>query len=263
MKVIALLRLAPNVALLTFFAFLNGLPIESSAASNKQNKTYVAIASNFISAGKEIAAAFEKETGHKAILSFGSTGKLYIQISNGAPFEVFLSADTQTAKRVEAEGLTVLGSRFTYAVGKIVLYSANPGLIDTEGKVLGDPTAFSRLAMANPKTAPYGRAALEALIKLELHTDVKGKIVNGNNITQAFQFIFTGNAELGFVALSQLKFILGGSRWLPPQNLYTPLKQDAVLLKRGEKNKAAMAFVKFLKSEKARAIIKQYGYGTK
>ncbi|MEH6475536.1 MAG: molybdate ABC transporter substrate-binding protein [Sneathiella sp.] len=240
--------------------FLGAASSSPTAQGKTANVTYVAMASNFTSAGKEIASAFEKKTGHRALLSFGSTGKLYIQITNGAPFEVFLSADTQTAKKIEAVGLSIPGTRFTYALGKIALYSSDPDLIENNAEVLSNPAAFSRLAIANPKTAPYGRAAVETLMKLGIYADVKDKIVKGSNIAQAFQFVFTGNAQMGFAALSQVKNISEGSNWIVPSHFYTPIKQDAILLRRGETNPIASAFFKFLKSEKARRIIEKYGY---
>ena len=221
----------------------------------------VAVAANFSAPMQQIAADFEKDTGHKAALSFGSTGKFYAQISNGAPFEVFLSADDETPARLEKEQLAVAGTRFTYAIGKLVLWSAKEGYVDAKGEVLkGD---FKHLALANPKTAPYGAAAMEVLQKLKLQESLQSRIVMGENISQAYQFVITSNAELGFVALSQVYKdgkITSGSAWIVPANLYSPIRQDAAILSKGGKNPVAAALVDYLKTEKVRALIKSYGY---
>lgn len=222
----------------------------------------VAVAANFTAPMQAIAAEFEKDTGHQAKLAFGATGKFYAQISNGAPFEVFLSADDTTPARMEQELLVVPGSRFTYAKGKLVLWSADPARVDSQGEVLkkGD---FKHLAIANPKTAPYGAAALEMLNRWGLLAAVQPRFVQGENISQTYQFVSTGNAELGFVALSQVYKdgrITGGSAWIVPATLYRPILQDAVILARGKANPAAQALAQYLRSEKARAIIKSYGY---
>jgi len=222
----------------------------------------VAVASNFSEPLQAIATAFEKETGHKVRLSAGSTGKLYAQIKNGAPFEVLLSADDTTPALLEREGLAVIGSRFTYATGKLVLWSAKAGLVDNQGAVL-KTGAFSHIALANPATAPYGNAAIETLKKWRLLTALQPKFVQGDNITQAFQFVSTGNAELGFVALSQVYRegkITSGSAWLVTPSLYTPLHQDAVLLNNGSNTSAAKALLDFLKSDTATQLIRSYGY---
>lgn len=222
-------------------------------------ETKVAVAANFTDAAREIAAKFKARTGHDATLSFGSSGQFYTQIANGAPFEVFLSADVERPQKAEAEGLSVPGSRFTYATGRLVLYSRTPGLVDGKGAVL-KTDKFDKLSIADPKAAPYGQAAVETLTKLKLYDALKPKIVQGASITQAFQYVQTGAAELGFVALSQVVGEQGGSRWVVPASNHTPIEQQAVLLKTGQNSEAAKAFVTFLKSGEAKAIIKRYGY---
>jgi molybdate transport system substrate-binding protein len=222
----------------------------------------VAVAANFTAPMQAIAADFEKATGHKAQLSFGATGKFYAQIKNGAPFEVLLAADDETPAKLEKEGLAVNGSRFTYAIGQLALWSAKPGYVDAKGAVLKQG-AFDHLAIANPKLAPYGAAAVETMTKLGLLGSVETKFVQGENIAQTFQFISTGNAELGFVALSQVYEngkLKSGSAWIVPSALHTPIRQDAVVLTQGKDNPAAAALLKFLKTDQARAVIKSYGY---
>ncbi|WP_339489841.1 molybdate ABC transporter substrate-binding protein [Pseudomonas sp. EL_65y_Pfl2_R95] len=222
----------------------------------------VAVAANFTAPMKAIAAAFEQDTGNKVVASFGATGQLFAQINNGAPFEVFFSADDTTPAKLEQAGNSVAGSRFTYATGALVLWSAKPGYVDDKGEVLKQNN-YSHLSMANPKAAPYGRAASETLEGLGLTDSLKGKIVEGQSITQALQFVSTGNAELGFVALSQVYKdgkITGGSAWLVPESYYQPIKQDALILKKGANNPAAKALTDYLKGPKAQAIIKSYGY---
>jgi len=222
----------------------------------------VAVAANFTAPMQKIAAAFEKDTGHKAVLAFGATGKFYAQIANGAPFEVLLAADDDTPAKLEAEHRTVAGTRFTYATGKLVLWSAQEGYVDGQGQVLKTGN-YAHLAIANPKTAPYGAAAVETLTRLNLYDRVQGKLVQGENIAQTHQFVSTGNAALGFVALSQVyrdgKFT-SGSGWIVPANLHSPIRQDAVILARGAANPAARALADYLKSNKARDIIRSYGY---
>lgn len=222
----------------------------------------VAVAANFTAPVQQIAAEFERKTGHKAVLSFGATGKFYAQIANGAPFEVFLAADDTTPARLDKENQTVQGSRFTYAVGTLVLWSAKAGVVDDKGDVLKSGK-FSHLALANPKTAPYGAAAMETLTKLKLLDSVQPKFVQGENITQTLQFISTGNAEIGFVALSQVfrdGKLNSGSAWIVPDDLHEPIFQDAVVLAKGKDNPAAKAFLEYLKSPYAHAVIKSYGY---
>lgn len=222
-------------------------------------ETKVAVAANFTEAAREIAARFKARTGHEATLSFGSSGQFYTQIANGAPYEVFLSADVERPRRVEAEGLAVAGSRFTYATGRLVLFSRTPGLVDGKGAVLAKG-GFEKLAIADPKAAPYGQAAVETLSRLRLQNVLRPKIVQGASITQAFQYVQTGAAELGFVALSQVIDEKGGSRWIVPAADHSPIEQQAVLLKTGQKSEAAKAFLAFLRSAEARAIIRRYGY---
>jgi molybdate transport system substrate-binding protein len=222
----------------------------------------VAVAANFTAPMQVIAADFEKATGHKAQLAFGATGKFYAQIRNGAPFEVLLAADDETPARLEKEGAAVAGSRFTYAIGQLALWSAKPGYVDAKGAVLKQG-AFTHLALANPKLAPYGAAAVETLGKLGLLGSIEAKFVQGENIAQTYQFISTGNAELGFVALSQIVEdgkLKRGSAWIVPASLHSPIRQDAVVLVKGKGNPAAAALLTFLKSDKARAVIQAYGY---
>jgi molybdate transport system substrate-binding protein len=221
--------------------------------------TQVAVAANFTEPAKEIAAAFKGATGHNAILSFGTSGQFYAQMARGAPFEVFLSADADRPKKAEQDGLGVVGSRFTYAVGRIVLYSKTPGLVDAKGAVLKTGN-FQKLAVADPVAAPYGVAAIAAMNKLGVYNGLKPKIVMGTSITQTYQFVDTGAAELGFVAYSQVINTPGGSRWLVPAFYHAPIDQQAILLKTGEYAPAAKAFLAFLKSRTAVAIIKRYGY---
>lgn len=218
-----------------------------------------AVAANFTAPAKELAAKFQAETGDAVKLSFGSTGQLYAQITQGAPFDVFLSADSQRAAKAEEEGWAVKGSRFTYAIGTLVLWSADPKLVDSHGAVLKQ-NRFGHLALANPVTAPYGAAAVETMKALGVYDAIAPKIVTGENVSQTYQFVASGNAELGFVALSQVIGKPKGSRWLVPSRLYSPIRQDAVLLKQGEDNQAAKAFVAFLKSPVALAVIRRYGY---
>ena len=225
-------------------------------------ETQVAVAANFAEPARDIAAAFEKATGHKAVLAFGASGAFYTQISHGAPFEVFLSADAERTARAEKEGLAVPGTRFTYAIGQLVLYSATAGLVDSRGAVLRSGK-FDKISIADPATAPYGVAAIETMRKLGVLYALKPKLVTGNSIAQAYQFVSTGAAELGFVAYSQVITVPGGSRWIVPAKLHAPIDQQAVLLKTGANNPAAAAFIKYLKSGAARAIIVRHGYATK
>lgn len=222
----------------------------------------VAVAANFAEPMKQISAAFKKTTGHKAVLSIGATGKFYAQIKNAAPFDILLAADQSTPAKLYHEQAAVKGSRFTYAIGKLVLWSATQGLVDGQGAVLKKGN-FSHLAIANPQQAPYGVAAKETLAALNLSSVLSRKIVQGESIGQAYSFVATGNAELGFVALSQVwenNRLKSGSVWIVPDNLYTPLRQDAVLLKHGQNNPAAAALLAYLKSDAAKDIIRSYGY---
>lgn len=222
----------------------------------------VAVAANFTAPIQAIAVDFEKDTGHKLVAAYGATGQFYTQIKNGAPFEVLLSADDTTPEKLEKEGDTVKGSRFTYAIGTLALWSAKEGYVDAKGEVL-KKNEYQHLSIANPKAAPYGLAATQVLEKLKLTESTKAKIVEGQNITQAYQFVATGNAELGFVALSQIYKdgkVSNGSAWIVPASMHDPIKQDAVILNKGKDNAAAKALVDYLKGPKAAAVIKSYGY---
>ncbi|KRP70574.1 molybdate ABC transporter substrate-binding protein [Pseudomonas paralactis] len=226
------------------------------------DEVQVAVAANFTAPIQAIAADFEKDTGHTLIAAYGATGQFYTQIKNGAPFEVFLSADDTTPQKLENEGDTLKGSRFTYAVGTLALWSAKEGYVDARGEVLKH-NQFKHLAIANPKAAPYGLAATQVLARQGLTDTVKDKLVEGQNITQAYQFVSTGNAELGFVALSQIfkdGKVTSGSAWIVPASMHDPIKQDAVILNKGKDSAAAQALVEYLKGPKAAAIIKSYGY---
>lgn len=227
-------------------------------------KVTVAIAANFTEPSKEIAAAFKARTGHDASLSFGPSGQIYTQIMNGAPYEVFMSADAERPVKAEAEGLGVKGTRFIYAYGALVLWSAAPKLIDGKGVVLKGGK-FNKLAIADPATAPYGVAAVETLRKMGIYDAIAPKIVKGTSIAQTYNFVSTGSAELGFVALSQVHRAQTGSRWpgsywIVPKSYYTPIDQQVILLKTGDKNPAARAWMAFLKSPEAEKIIRSYGY---
>lgn len=219
----------------------------------------IAVAANFTEPAREIAARFERKTGHKPVLSFGSSGQFYAQIANGAPYDVFLSADVERPLKAEADGLAVPGSRYTYATGRLVLWSRDAKRVDARGAVLSRG-GFERLAMADPKAAPYGVAAVETLRKLGLQEKLRGKVVQGTSIAQTYQFVDTGAAELGFVALSQLAGRTGGSRWIVPAAYHTAIDQQAVQLKVGAANPAAGAFLAYLKSDEAKAIIRRFGY---
>ncbi len=230
--------------------------------SSYAETTLVAVASNFTKPMTEIAAEFKKATGHTAQLSFGSSGKFVSQLENGAPFEVFLAADDKSAAKLKGAGLIIADSRFTYALGKLVLWSSMPNYIDAQGEILSKGS-FKHIALADPKLAPYGAAAIEFLKNKKLLDTLQPLCVMGENISQTHQFISTGNAELGFVALSQVSEhgkITSGSGWIVPHTLYAPIKQDAVLLTLGAKNPAATALLHYLKSAPALAIIHKYGY---
>jgi molybdate transport system substrate-binding protein len=247
-----LAALSAVVALLTLLA-----PISAFA-----EEAQVAVAANFTAPMKRIAADFEKESGYKAVLSFGATAKFYAQITNAAPFEVFLAADDETPARLVKEGTAIANTRFTYATGKLVLWSAQAGVVDQQGDVLRKNN-FRHLAIAAPKLAPYGAAAVETMNKLGVAASLEPKLVVGESIGQAFSFVQTGNAELGFVALSQVYEngkIKSGSGWIVPENLYAAIRQDAVLLARGKDSKAAAALLAYLKTDKAKAVIRSFGY---
>jgi len=222
----------------------------------------VAVAANFSAPMQKIAKAFEQDTGHKPQLVIGATGKFYAQIKNGAPFAVLLAADHETPERLEKEGWAVAGTRFTYAIGRLVLWSKQPNLVDDKGDVLRS-SRFEKLAIADPKLAPYGAAAMEVMQRMGVQAQAGSKLVLGDSIGQAYQFVSTENAQLGFVALSQISIdgrLTPGSAWVVPQSLHTPLKQDAVLLHAGKDNAAAQALLKYLQSEAAKTVIRSYGY---
>ena len=227
----------------------------------------VAVAANFTAPMQKIAKAFEQDTGHKAQLAFGATGKFYAQIKNGAPFAVLLAADDETPARLEKEGFAVAGTRFTYATGRLALWSKQPNMVDDKGEVLRSQSfeklGIHKIAMADPKLAPYGAAAMEVIKTLGVQANVMPKLVQGDSIGQTYQFVSTENAQLGFVALSQISVdgrITQGSAWVVPQSMHTPLKQDAVLLNAGKDNAAAHALLKYLQGDTAKTIIRTYGY---
>ncbi|MBD8494909.1 molybdate ABC transporter substrate-binding protein [Pseudomonas syringae] len=226
------------------------------------DEVQVAVAANFTAPIQALAKDFEQDTGHTLVASFGATGQLYTQIKNGAPFEVFLAADDTTPARLEQEGDTVKGSRFTYAVGTLALWSAKEGYVDAKGDILKSDT-WQHLSIANPRTAPYGLAATQVLEKMGLTAATRSRLVEGQSITQAWQFVSTGNAELGFVALSQIYKdgrISSGSAWQVPAEWHDPIRQDAVLLNKGKDNPAAAALIDYLKEPWAVGVIKSYGY---
>lgn len=242
-----------------FFAFLLASLLPTRALAEE---ILVAVAANFTAPMNAIAAEFAKDTGHQAKLAFGSSGKFYAQIKNGAPFQVFLSADVEKPAKLVEEGLAIPASRFTYAIGTLVLWSAKPDFVDAKGEVLKSGQ-FNKLSLANPKLAPYGQAAVEVLAGMGLLDRLTPRFVQGENIAQTYQFAMTGNADLGFVALSQVMKdgkIASGSAWVVPGKMHTPIRQDAVILTRGKGNAAAEALMTYLQGDKARAIIKSYGY---
>ena len=231
-------------------------------AHAQADEVAVAVAANFTAPMQKIAAQFEKDTGHKASLSFGATGKFYAQINNGAPFGILLAADDTTPEKLAKEGKAVDSSRFTYAIGQLVLWSKQANYVDDQGQVLktGD---YQHIAIANPKLAPYGLAALQTLEQLGLRDHLAERLVEGQSISQTQQFIASGNAELGFIALAQVYRdgrISSGSAWQVPANLHTPLHQDALLLNRGRDNPAAQAWLDFLQSPQAAEVIRAFGY---
>ncbi|WP_288381089.1 molybdate ABC transporter substrate-binding protein [uncultured Massilia sp.] len=225
----------------------------------RAGEVQVAVAANFTAPMEKLAPMFAADTGHKAVLSFGSTGKFYAQIRNGAPFEVLLAADDETPAKLEREGQGA--GRFTYAVGKLALWSRQAG-VDAQGEVLKGGR-FEKLAVADPKLAPYGAAAVETMTKLGLLETLRPKFVQGENIGQAYQFAATGNAQLGFVALSQVWAdgkLKQGSAWIVPASMHAPIRQDAILLDKGKDSEAAAALMKYLRSDKAKALIRSFGY---
>lgn len=250
-------RVMRSLARVLLLILLAAMPPAATAV-----EATVAVAANFTAPAQRIAADFERRSGHRLHLSFGSTGKFYSQIVHGAPFDVLLAADAATPQRLLAEGRAVTGSGYTYALGRLVLWSAQSGLVDGQGEVLRHGR-FARLAIANPKLAPYGAAARQVLQRLGLWDALAPKLVTGENIAQAYQFVATGNAELGFVALAQVSGggPARGSLWRVPERLYDPIRQDAVLLARAADNTAARAFLDYLRGAAARAVIRDYGYG--
>ena len=236
-------------------------------AAAQAGEVTVAVAANFTAPMQKIAKAFEQDTGHKAQLAFGATGKFYAQIKNGAPFAVLLAADDETPARLEKEGLAVAGTRFTYATGRLALWSRQPNLVDDKGEVLQTPNfeklGIYKIAMADPKLAPYGAAAMEVIQRMGVQANIVPKLVQGESMGQTYQFVNSQNAQLGFVALSQISIdgrITQGSAWVVPQSMHAPLKQDAVLLNTGKDNAAAHALLKYLQGDTAKAIITRYGY---
>lgn len=238
---------------------LTGLLALASFA--RADEVSVAVAANFTAPLQKIAADFEKDTGHKVVASFGSTGKFYAQIKGGAPFELLLSADDETPAKLVAENMAVAGSQFTYAIGKLVLWSVKPGVVDDQGAVL-KRGGFDFIALANPKLAPYGAAGVETMKALGVLDALQSRVVTAENITQAHQFISSGNALLGFVALSQVlkDGKIEGSSWIVPARLYSPIRQDAVILDKGKGKPGALALMQYLKSAKAVAVIRSFGY---
>ncbi|NHZ98980.1 molybdate ABC transporter substrate-binding protein [Massilia sp. CCM 8734] len=234
----------------------------TAAGIASADEVHVAVAANFSAPMKEIAAGFERASGHKVLTTIGATGKFYAQIKNGAPFQVLLAADDETPARLEREGNAAPGSRFTYAIGKLVLWSPQAGLVDERGDVLSQGK-FAHLAIANPKLAPYGAAAMQTLEKLGLHERLAPMLVQGDSIAQAHQFVVSGAAPLGFVAMSQIR---GGGKpqlgsvWVVPSGMYAPIRQDALLLAAGKDQPAALAFLLYLRGAPARAVIRSYGY---
>jgi len=242
---------------------LFALMLAALASAAHADEVQVAVAANFSAAAQKIAAQFEHDTGHVVKLSFGATGKFYAQIEAGAPFDVLLAADQVTPGKLVTEGKAVPATLHTYAIGKLVLWSADPALVDAQGDVLKSDK-WKHLSVADARLAPYGQAARETLAALKLTDAVQARVVTAENIGQAYQFVQTGNAELGFVALSQVATpgkAAAGSYWLVPASLYSEIRQDAVLLKTGEKNPAAAALLAYLKSAPAKAVIQAYGYG--
>ena len=241
-----------------FFAALLALAAPFVHAGEVQ----VAVAANFAGPLTRIGEGFTSATGHVLKVSAGATGKFYTQIISGAPFEVLIAADDETPKKLVAEGHAVAGTNFTYAIGKLVLWSAQPGYVDANGEVLASGR-FAHLAIANPKIAPYGQAGLEVIEARKLTAAITPRLVTAESIAQAYQFVATGNAELGFVALSQVA-VPGkratGSYWVVPPSLYGQIRQDAVLLKTGEKSAAAAALLSYLKSPPALEIVRAFGY---
>ena len=238
------------------------LALTGAAFQAQADEVSVAVAANFTAPMQKIAADFEKASGHKVVASYGATGKFYAQIKNGAPFELLLAADGETPARLIKENAAVAGSQFTYAIGKLVLWSAKSAVVDDKGEVL-KKGGFDHIALANPKLAPYGAAGVEVMKALGVYEALQPKIVSAENITQTYQFVSSGNALLGFVALSQVlkDGKIDGSAWMVPAKLYSPIRQDVVMLEKGRGKPAAEALAKYLKGDKAKAVIQSFGYG--
>ena len=235
------------------------------SAAAQAEVVQIAVAANFTAPARALAEIFARTTGHEAKLSFGATGAFYTQIKNGAPFDILLAADDERPIRLEKQGYTVPGSRFTYAVGQLVLWSAKPGFVDDQGAVLKGGN-FNKIAIANPKLAPYGAAAVETMDKLGLAAALTPKLVTGESIGQTYNFIATGNAELGFVALAQVLDggkLKSGSMWVVPAKYHAPIIQDAVILKRAAANPAAKAWMALMRSPNTQDFIRSYGYEVK
>jgi molybdate transport system substrate-binding protein len=242
---------------------LLGALLAAMAQIANAGEVTAAVAANFTAPVQQIVELFQKDTGHTVKLSFGSSGKFTAQIKEGAPFDVFLAADEKNPKLLEKEGLAVEGSRFVYALGKLVLWSAQPSFVDDKGAVL-TKGSYNKIAYADPKLAPYGLAAQETLQKMKLWDKVQGKMVTGESIAQTYQFAASGNAEMAFIALSQITKngrVSEGSFWLVPGDMYNPIKQAAIQLTAAKDKEAAQAFLKFMKGEKAATIIRSFGYG--
>ena len=247
-----------EMSMLKSFVAALGLTWLVLAGTAEAGQTHVAVAANFTEPAREIAELFKQKTGHEAILIFGASGAFFTQITHDAPFEVFLSADEERPRLAVEQGFAVPDSRFTYAIGKLVLWSWVIDVKDGEDALRAGK--FSKLAIANPNSAPYGTAAVETMKALGVFDKLQNKLVRGNSIAQAFQFVDTRNAELGFVALAQLHGVTSGTQWLVPATLHAPIRQDAVLLKRGANDEASKAFLVFLKGPEAREIIERFGY---
>lgn len=231
------------------------------ATAVRADEVQVAVAANFTAPFKQIVSDFEKASGHKVVVAFGSTGKFYAQIKNGAPFEVFLAANDETPKKLVDEGAAVAGTQFSYALGKLVLWSAKPAIVDPAGEVL-KRGGFDHIAIANPTLAPYGAAAVQTMKKMGVYDSLSPKVVTAESIAQAYQFINSGNSLLGFVAMSQVlkDGKIEGSSWVVPAELYDTIRQDAVVLSKGKDKAAATALMAYLQGDKAKAVIRSYGY---
>lgn len=239
-----------------FFLCLQAISVHAATLT-------AAVASNALKAMTEISGLYKKQSGQRILISAGSTSKLYTQIINGAPFDLFFAANAREPERLEKAGLIVPGSRFTYAIGKLALYSRHADGIARDGEAYLRKGAYQRLAIANPETAPYGHAAQQVLQALGLWKSIRPKLVIGQNIGQAFQFSVTGNADAGFVAFSDVMQLdkHSGWTWLVPQKLYSPLQQQAVILKRCQSLQVAKSFIAFLRSKSIGKLLKEkYGY---